>query len=476
MSLLPEISQASAEINKLVAQANIHQTIAPVDPAAFTDPADTMLLASRDPVIREVSVGMTGEAYSDYSVSGTPPLSLPNSLGKPLKAWSVDVLPHQEGTGDPSPDNVRPIHGTDKLTIYMQETLADGYIRLEYAESNSTQQYVETDVVPFAGMGFSCTYYTNNIVGTSDYGCIFGARLGSNIDDFQLTTYSDNPQARLGLFRWGTGNQYSAGIISQVKQTTTLINDVLTLPDGSTTAVTSPSSFTTNSLMLHALNNGLIGAVQFGRCRIYDFIVYYGDVVYRHYVPCKRTSDNTVGYYETETQTFLVPRGGNLIAGNPVSSSSVINLPQTVYNGAVGNGNGESRWASKTIGDFQWTYFAPSSSYPYGFFYCNISEKAYGSLNIMCSEYKAREDFNVDKTCFGNRTNNVVYIIDSDYSDVNDFVQARDGVQLVYELSTPAQFPLTTSPIPTPTGSATTWATAEDGIVDGMEVTYVGKA
>ena len=118
MSLLPEINQASAEINKLVAQANIHQTIAPVNPAAFTDPADTALLASRYPVIREVSVGMTGEAYSDYSVSGTPPLSLPNSLGKPLKAWSVDLLPYQEGTGDPSPSNVRPIHGTDKLTIY----------------------------------------------------------------------------------------------------------------------------------------------------------------------------------------------------------------------------------------------------------------------------------------------------------------------------------------------------------------------
>ena len=117
MSLLPEINQASAEINKFVAQANIHQTIAPVNPAEFTSPADTLLLASRDPVIREVSVGMTGDGYTDYSVSGTPPLSLPNSLGKPLKAWSVDLLPYQEGTGDPAPDNVRPIHGTDKLTI-----------------------------------------------------------------------------------------------------------------------------------------------------------------------------------------------------------------------------------------------------------------------------------------------------------------------------------------------------------------------
>ena len=63
MSLLPEINQASAEINKFVAQANIHQAIAPVNPAEFTSPADTLLLASRDPVIREVSVGMTGEAY-----------------------------------------------------------------------------------------------------------------------------------------------------------------------------------------------------------------------------------------------------------------------------------------------------------------------------------------------------------------------------------------------------------------------------
>lgn len=87
MSLLPEISQASTEINKLVAQANIHQTIAPVDPAAFTDPADTMLLASRDPVIREVSVGMTGVEAAPTTFA-VPSATIPTPTGT-AAAWAT---------------------------------------------------------------------------------------------------------------------------------------------------------------------------------------------------------------------------------------------------------------------------------------------------------------------------------------------------------------------------------------------------
>lgn len=114
MSLLPEISQASTEINKLVAQANIHQTIAPVDPAAFTDPADTMLLASRDPVIREVStvnIGGFNTVTSIDSLSVNAGGSIAVETEFPAKVNSLDVTytPFQLGSGEASVDNVRHI-------------------------------------------------------------------------------------------------------------------------------------------------------------------------------------------------------------------------------------------------------------------------------------------------------------------------------------------------------------------------------
>ena len=73
-------------------------------------------------------------------------------------------------------------------------------------------------------------------------------------------------------------------------------------------------------------------------------------------------------------------------------------------------------------------------------------------------------------------TDGYIRIRDNRYTDAESFKTAYAGMQVVYELETPQSFPLTAPTIPTPTGSATTWATAEDGTVDSMSVTYIGKA
>jgi len=98
----------------------------------------------------------------------------------------------------------------------------------------------------------------------------------------------------------------------------------------------------------------------------------------------------------------------------------------------------------------------------------------------LCSCYKAVAYSDVfDNTAVGiaiHTDGTQVVIYDPDYTDAASFKAAMTGMQLVYELATPTTFPLTSSTIPTPSGTATTWATAEDGTVDSMEVTYVGKA
>ena len=294
MEFGPVIKNPVLDINKLVRQGTmLNQSVQNVEGDSTADQATVDLLARKDPVIQEIAVGISGEELTQYTVSGTPPLSLPNSLGKPLKAWSVDLLPYQEGTGDPSPSNVRPIHGTDKLNLFVEES--------------------------------------------------------------------------------------------------------------------------------------------------YD---------------------------------------------QSATPKAVLTLPQTVYTGTIGSEGGESRTTAVDMGDQSWFYHSGRDV----FYYVAPDGKPTGmgrSGYGMCEAYKVMEG-----TSYGNLTDGQaavgtnfssaqtasVVVKDSRFTDAAQFKAAVSGIKLVYEIATPTEFAVTSPTIPTPRGSATTWATAEDGTVDSMEVTYVGKA
>lgn len=57
------------------------------------------------------------EALTEYQATGNP-ASFITDVAKPLKGLSVPFLPVQTGSGDPSPQNIRPISGKDSITIY----------------------------------------------------------------------------------------------------------------------------------------------------------------------------------------------------------------------------------------------------------------------------------------------------------------------------------------------------------------------
>ena len=58
-----------------------------------------------------------GDGASWQTVTGSTPLALPGSVGKPLKRCEMAIEAVQSGTGDPSPENVRPISGWTGATI-----------------------------------------------------------------------------------------------------------------------------------------------------------------------------------------------------------------------------------------------------------------------------------------------------------------------------------------------------------------------
>ena len=464
MSLLPEINQASAEINKFVAQANIHQTIAPVNPAEFTSPADTLLLASRDPVIREVSVGMTGVEAASYTVSGTPPLSLPNSLGKPLKAWSVDVLPYQEGTGDPSPSNVRPIHGTDKLTIYTdskygglmewnQQYNKDGNMTTNGIVFTNTNGYVS-----ISGVALSDAYYplilSPNI--PANHVVVFGnCPDGGSATTYDITYVTNGGENK---------RTYSGYNIVKVNAVGTMLNiDVRPNYDADTHPVVFIPQIFDLTQMFGATKADEIYAME--QAEAGAGVAYFRSLFPLDYYP----------YNAGQQMTVDQVNGAQY-------SPSVLTLPQTVYTGTIGSEGGESRSGKiklSDIGASQWDYYSTLAT---GIFRAPLSGVAIPPDNLtpttaISTALKAKAWSPLESTdyaCFGvSVTGLIVVTTGRTISTVSDFLDQWGDIEVCYPLATPVQFPLTTPTIPTPSGTATTWATAEDGTVESMEVTYI---
>ena len=75
---------------------------------------------------------MAGGKSVEATVTGNPVTFL-TDLAKPLKSLLVPFLPIQSGSGDPSPQNIRPIVPWDGLSVY--HSGAD------------TSEYTETDIV-----------------------------------------------------------------------------------------------------------------------------------------------------------------------------------------------------------------------------------------------------------------------------------------------------------------------------------------
>lgn len=185
------------------------------------------------------------------------------------------------------------------------------YRRIEYIESSGTQ-YIKTGIAPFTAIGFECTYLAKSNLSTGTYGAIFGGRLVSKNNDFQLTTYTPSSDYS-GDMRYGS-NDNNALLLKNVKQTAKLINYVYTAPDN--TAITLPdyewdisSALSYKQIYLFGLNNGGMFTQSGKGCRIYSIKFYNGETIIANFIPCVRKSDNKPGMYDTVTKTFFTNAG-----------------------------------------------------------------------------------------------------------------------------------------------------------------------
>ena len=83
------------------------------------------------------------------TVSGNP-ISVSDALARPAESLVIEILPYQSGSGDPSPDNVRPISGFTGVNIYRESAYdpdADPTYSIDWTDSAGTVYGGSLDVV-----------------------------------------------------------------------------------------------------------------------------------------------------------------------------------------------------------------------------------------------------------------------------------------------------------------------------------------
>ncbi len=229
---------------------------------------------------------------------------------------------------------------------------------------------------------------------------------------------------------------------------------------------------------------------------------------------------NFLGYGNASQGTFTTPAncyylraGFESAYGTTYNHDIAINYPSTVttynpynttvYTGTIGSDGGESGGILETFNQIasgggiasQLNYLNTTSVSTVGAFTrisfgirSEVDQSPYNRISSsydvkMCNMAKHYFSYADESTHWYRNTGLYVYLptslVGDTYESVNNYlisIKETTPLTLFVPYNTDVQFPLTAPTIPTPTGTATTWATAEDGTVDSMEVTYVGKA
>lgn len=155
-------------------------------------------------------------------VSGDP-ANFPDGYPAPVLSLAVDILPAQEGTGDPSPSNVRPIYGRTGLTLYHSGEDTTDYDSLAVSWENEagaiyggtldlqTGILTVTKKLVTVGAGYS----KGSITSVRQYGTdtgfwlALGADTNTVADKMQNRCNQASPSASVGITS-GTTNQFGA--------------------------------------------------------------------------------------------------------------------------------------------------------------------------------------------------------------------------------------------------------------------------
>lgn len=243
---------------------------------------------------------LAGSAAETLTVSGVSPLSLVNATAHTIVSLTQTGKCAQAST--PTPSSPADISCNNGRLVMVDDELPNGYKRVLGYQCNNNAMWKITgfhlrgsDTVE---VSFSLTAACNV------WGCYQSADATDNYDLYATTT----PGGK--YFRYGNGtyaSYFSAenqGVRFDVTYTPTGSHG---MPEDSTW--TEKTFESANDLLL--ASTSLTGSSsKLKGCLYGDFIVKNGGVERLHLVPCERSSDSVLGYYDLVGETFHEPYTG----------------------------------------------------------------------------------------------------------------------------------------------------------------------
>ena len=331
-------------------------------------------------------------------------------LAAPMKECKCEFLPVQEGSGDPSPENVRAITGWTGLNVFAapptrlilpssyQEFTQNGVTVKCYPSGEFVVEGVATDVVV----------------------------IDLDIDPVQINTQNEN----IDTFYVGFKTKFD------------MYDLIFSLRDNNSGLLSLAPSW--NSYYGQSRVNQLNDVAMSKVATRLRFVV---DKDFGNFT--------TIPFFTKESLTNDASISWQSEAG-------------TVYGGYVDLVKGEvvQTWASVDLGTLNWIYAPnPTNALSNTYIFYNSStiyplpKKLYSGIVSSYKWVNRYQDMSVDKTASYIYSTSVA-IRDDDYTDAETFKSAMSGVQLVYELATPIHTPITTTTLNTLKGTNNVWSSA----------------
>ena len=335
---------------------------------------------------------------------------------KHLTSLTATINPKQSGSGDPSPDNVRPISGWGSVNVTRS---GKNLLPYPYASSNANKTV--------NGVTFTVTNDgILTVTGTPTKGTSF--------------TFSKNLIDAIGLkagdeIYVSTGTAYDTKAYFRLLYTNPTPMEGITRIDVDVKKIVITNDMVTRGLWFELWIPSGNGSISI---TVKPMVSFSSDGIYEPY---------TGTTYHTD-------------------------LPETVYGGSfdVVNGVLTVDRAMVDLGTLNWGY---NSSYE--FFYSKINSLKKNG-NLLCSAYnfvgpKSNEAMaNVVNGSIATSVTQYAKIKNTAYTNTTSFKTAMNGVQLVYELATPQTYQLTPQQVTTLLGTNYIWADSGDVSVSGFTI------
>lgn len=387
----------------------------PLDSKTITE--NGTYTASDDNLAGYNEVTVAVEGYAKKSIANTPtPIATFNASALPMPSLTVGIEAQQAGTGDPSPQNIRPISGFSAVNRYRTGKNLLGFKDGTGAAGTNRTYTISNNTVSVTS--------SSNVVSSQ---ILVGTALSGVLD--------------IALFKAGT---YKLSISNQTGFTET-IQFVFKYGDNTNVTVNDGDTFTLTS-------DATLVSIVFSTSVSWNTKT----LSFNAQIEKGTTATTYEAFSGTTYTTQLKDSQGN---------------PMTCYGGELSNENGvQSLTNTKRnvdMGSLTWNVHSS------GAFYASPTGIKYNSTvgvlaNIMCSNYKNVDTSSLsghsdeDNIIYGIYLNTYIAVRDSRYATASDFKTAMNGVQLVYELATPQTIPQDNLAIATQDGTNNIWADSGD--------------